>query len=521
MYDFKKLQNGSDVRGVAAEGIEGQPVNLTPERASAIAQAFANWLAKRLGKEAKELRIGVGHDSRITADSITAATVNGISAAGAKAVDCKLASTPSMFMSLLFPETHFDGSIMITASHLPFNRNGMKFFNADGGLEHEDITEILTAAQALAEECGQESSGQADKGAGLKEQDEALADTLPEPLLTIYSRSLREKICKGVQAEDYEHPLKGLHIVVDAGNGAGGFFVKEVLEPLGADTTGSQFLEPDGMFPNHIPNPEDKKAMAAIQKAVLDSRADLGIIFDTDVDRMSAVLPDGSEVNRDAIIAMIAAVIAPDYPGGTIITDSVTSDRLTRFLEGELHLVHHRFKRGYKNVINESKRMNAEGICAPLAIETSGHGALSENYYLDDGAYLAVKLLIALARCVREGKQLASLIAALPPAFEEREYRLNIKAEDFASYGKKVLEAFEARAKEAGYYVVPNSFEGIRLSFREGDIKGWLLFRMSLHDPLMPLNMEGDGEGDCDRMVECVKGLLAGFDQLDTTVLNG
>ena len=176
-------------------------------------------------------------------------------------------------------------------------------------------------------------------------------------------------------------PLAGLHVVVDAGNGAGGFFAERVLDELGADISGSQFLNPDGMFPNHIPNPENAKAMEAIKSAVLDNQADLGIIFDTDVDRMSAVLSDGSEVNRDAIIAMMAAIIAEDYPGGTIVTDSVTSDRLTRFLEG-IGMKQHRFKRGYKNVINESKRLNEEGIVSPLAIETSGHGALSENYFL-------------------------------------------------------------------------------------------------------------------------------------------
>ena len=135
--------------------------------------------------------------------------------------------------------------------------------------------------------------------------------------------------------------------------------------------------------------------MDAIRGAVLNNKADLGLIFDTDVDRMSAVFSDGQEVNRDALIAMMAAILVKDYPNSTIVTDSVTSDKLTAFLEGELHLKHHRFQRGYKNVINECKRLNEEGVVSPLAIETSGHGALKENYYLDDGAYMAVKLLIA------------------------------------------------------------------------------------------------------------------------------
>jgi phosphomannomutase len=130
-----------------------------------------------------------------------------------------------------------------------------------------------------------------------------------------------------------------------------------VLEPLGAVTRGSQFLEPDGMFPNHIPNPEDKKAMESITKAVLEQKADLGIIFDTDVDRAAAVDSSGRELNRNRLIALMAAIVLAEHPGTTVVTDSVTSDGLTTFIEGKLGGKHHRFKRGYKNVIDEGIRL--------------------------------------------------------------------------------------------------------------------------------------------------------------------
>lgn len=496
MDNLLKLQNGSDIRGIAVDGVEGEKVNLTGDIANRIGQGFVEWLSKKTGKDAKDLRIGVGHDSRITADAMKTGVMAGMESKDAKVYDCGLVSTPSMFMTIVFPETKFDGSIMITASHLPFNRNGLKFFDQDGGLESTDIKEILTIAQ----DC---------------EVADATGEAEPFDSLSLYTASLCEKIKAGVAAEDYDHPLAGLHVVVDAGNGAGGFFAERVLTVLGADISGSQFLEPDGMFPNHIPNPENAQAMEAIKNAVLDNEADLGIIFDTDVDRMSAVLSDGSEINRDSIIAMMAAIIAKDYPGGTIVTDSVTSDRLTRFLEGSLGMKQHRFKRGYKNVINESKRLNAEGIVSPLAIETSGHGALSENYFLDDGAYMAVKLLIAAALAKKEGKQLQSFIAALEPEFESKEYRMKLLCEDFKTYGQDVLKKFEERANAQGIYVVPNSYEGIRISFDSEDIKGWALLRLSLHDPLMPLNIEGFREGDCEKIVDVVRGLLTDLDQLD------
>lgn len=495
MQNLMKLQNGSDIRGIACEGVAGEEVNLTPEAGNLIGGAFAIWLGRKKGKATKELRIGIGHDSRITAQSLYEAAAEGLTSQGVTVYDCGLVSTPSMFMTTVFEEFRFDGSIMITASHLPFNRNGYKFFDRDGGLEHDDITEVLRIASEL-------SVQKAD-----------LSHVEKVDSISVYCNFLQDKIKKSIQAEQYDEPLKGLHVVVDTGNGAGGFFVEKVLKPLGADTSGSQFLEPDGHFPNHIPNPENKQAMDAIRSAVLANHADLGIIFDTDVDRMSAVLPNGEEVNRDAIIAMMTAIIAADYPGGTIVTDSVTSDRLTRFIES-IGMKQHRYMRGYKNVINESIRLNKEGIVSPLAIETSGHGALSENYFLDDGAYMAVKLLIALAKAAKEGKTLASFIDKLEKGYEEREYRFKITGEDFKEYGKQVLTVFENRAKEKGYAIAPNSYEGIRITFDSDEVKGWLLLRMSLHDPQMPLNVEGVREGDCDKLYDIVIELLDGFDRL-------
>ncbi len=494
--DFSTLQNGSDIRGVALAVPDGAPVNLTADIANRIAIAFVHYLADRTGKKCEDLKIGVGHDSRVTAATLKKAILAGMVAAGAQAFDCAMASTPAMFCATVFPETDFDGAVMITASHLPMERNGLKLFDRNGGFDKPDIRAVLQAAGKTAPQYGAK-------------------EAQPFDLIALYAADLREKIKRGVSAADYERPLAGLHVVLDAGNGAGGFFADKVLAPLGADISGSQFLAPDGTFPNHMPNPENRAAMASIRAATVENNADLGIIFDTDVDRMSAVLPSGEEVNRDAIIAMMAAVLAPDYPGATVVTDSVTSDRLTAFLEGALGLKHHRFKRGYKNVINEAIRLNKAGIVCPLAIETSGHGALSENYFLDDGAYMAVKLLVAAARAKTQGRLLGALIEALPPAAEEKEVRIPISGADFAEMGKAVLKAFEERAKESGYVIAPNSYEGVRLTFPEG----WALLRMSLHDPLLPLNVEGNAKGDCQTLLNRVAGLLAGFDRLDLAVL--
>ena len=118
-----KLQNGSDVRGVALEGVEGEAVNLTPEILRPIGFAFAQWLAQKTGKLVSELRVAVGHDSRLSADRVKTAVFQGLEKAGCAAIaDSGLSSTPAMFMATVFENHGYDGSIMLTASHLPFYR---------------------------------------------------------------------------------------------------------------------------------------------------------------------------------------------------------------------------------------------------------------------------------------------------------------------------------------------------------------------------------------------------------------
>ncbi len=502
--EWQKLQNGSDIRGIALEGVAGEKVNLTGDTAHTIALAFGAWLGKLKNKPAAQLTIAVGHDSRLSAPALKKEVIRGLSETGCRVFDCSLASTPAMFMTTVTPGYEYDGSIMITASHLPFNRNGLKFFTKNGGLEKKDITEILT----LAEQGGFLIS-------------EKLGDVQEVDFISVYANILVEKIRRSVNhPRDYREPLKGFKIIVDAGNGAGGFFADKVLKPLGADTAGSQFLEPDGSFPNHIPNPEDSVAMESTSQAVLKSKADLGIIFDTDVDRASAVDQNGKEINRNRLIALMAAIVLEEHPGSAIVTDSVTSSGLKTFIEN-LGGVHHRFKRGYKNVINEAIRLNSQGTASELAIETSGHGALKENFFLDDGAYLVAKIIIKMAGLqLKNNLTLDHLIESLEEPLESKEFRFNILMDDFKPYGETVLQDLQNYAATLpGWKVEPNNYEGIRVSFGKEDGDGWFLLRMSLHDPLMPLNIESNSNGGVKRIATALLPFLAQYGQLDLTPL--
>lgn len=497
MKKWLSLQNGSDVRGVAVDGVEGQPVTLHDPVVRSIGFAFAQWLSESLGKPVEKLKISVGHDSRISAEQIKTAVFQGLENAGAAVYDCGLASTPAMFMSTVFENHGYDGAIMLTASHLPFNRNGMKFFLREGGLEKQDITGILTRAAETGE--------MSDAPAVCAVKVDLMAD---------YSAHLVDIIRKGTGAD---RPLGGLKIVVDAGNGAGGYFVDQVLHPLGADTTGSQFLEPDGTFPNHIPNPEDPDAMDAIIAAVKKNGADFGIIFDTDVDRAGAVDKNGTPINRNRFIALMAAIVLEEHPGSVIVTDSVTSTGLKWWIEEKLGGVHHRFQRGYRNVINESIRLNGEGQESWLAMETSGHGALKENYFLDDGAYQIAKILIKIARMNAAGQgTVDELIAELPEPAEAAEFRPKISVDAFGTYADSVLAALVPFVKQtAGWTLTPNNFEGVHMTCDASAGNGWALLRKSLHDPQMPLNIESEEAGGVAKIAEKMKEFLSGFDGLD------
>ena len=473
--DFKKLKSGSDVRGVAM----GDNTVLTPDVAETLGRAFVAFLAQRLLKKPEQLTIAVGRDSRLSGPQLLQGVVKGITSTGATAADYEMCTTPAMYMAILTEGFQPDASIMITASHHPWYLNGLKFFTKEGGLGFHELDEVLEIAQNLSPV---ETSGQTGK-------------VLHTPFLPTYQKHLQDLIIEGVDPE-VQKPLLGLHVVVDAGNGAGGFYAN-MLEELGAWVEGSQFLEPDGHFPNHIPNPENAEAMASVSNAVLKVGADLGVIFDADCDRAAIVDHSGKEINRNRLIAVISAILLEDMPGATIVTDSVTSSGLSDFIK-EWGGEHYRYKRGYRNVIDEAQHLNAAGINCPLAIETSGHAALRDNHFLDDGMYLVTVLLIKAMQMKQQGETLSHLLDGLREPVESMEIRLPVTCDDFAACARNAIEhVLDYASGREDWHIAPDNREGVRISFDEGGElnSAWFLLRLSVHDPVMPLNAESDVPG--------------------------
>ncbi|KAM3705406.1 hypothetical protein ACJW31_03G077800 [Castanea mollissima] len=515
---IRRLQNGSDVRGVALEGEKGRKKDLTPPAVEAIAESFGEWVTNGLEKESVEdVRVSLGRDPRVSGASLSVAVFAGLSRAGCSVFDMGLATTPACFMSTLLPPFAYHASIMMTASHLPYTRNGLKFFTRKGGLTSPEVEEICDiAARKYANRLAKVST----------------MLTIPPTrvdFMSNYAKHLRDIIKERVNHPlHYDTPLQGFKIIVNAGNGSGGFFTWDVLDKLGADTFGSLHLNPDGMFPNHIPNPEDKIAMALTRDAVLQNTADLGIVFDTDVDRSGVVDNKGNPINGDKLIALMSAIVLREHPETTIVTDARTSMALTRFIvnRGGHHCL---YRVGYRNVIDKGVHLNEDGIEAHLMMETSGHGALKENHFLDDGAYMVVKIIIEMVRMRLAGLDdgIGSLIKDLEEPFESVELRMNIISgpREAKAKGVQAIETFRTYIEEGqlkgweldscgdcwvseGCLVDSNDTPAaidahmyrVKVSDEEHGEHGWVHIRQSIHNPNLAVNMQSVVPGGCQSM---------------------
>lgn len=534
---IKRLQNGSDVRGVALEGEKGRTVDLTPPAVEAIAESFGEWLIAKLRddhEKAKDVTVSLGRDPRISGAVLSAAVFAGLSKAGCVPIDMGLATTPACFMSTVLPAFSYDGSIMMTASHLPYTRNGLKFFTKSGGFTSLEVEEL----------CDRAARKYANRQARV-----SLVLTKPPiraDLMSAYSKHLRDIIKERINhPTHYDTPLDGFQIIVNAGNGSGGFFTWDVLDRLGADTFGSLHLNPDGMFPNHIPNPEDKKAMALTKAAVLEHSADLGIVFDTDVDRSGVVDNQGNSINGDKLIALMSAIVLKEHPETTIVTDARTSIGLSRFIanKGGKHCL---YRVGYRNVINKGVQLNKEGIETHLMMETSGHGALKENYYLDDGAYMVVKIIIEMVRMRLAGSSegIGSLIEGLEDPLESVELRMDVLSEPRHAKTKaiEVIETFRRYVEEEkleGWVLDscgdcwvgegclvdlnenPTAIDAhmyrVKVLDKEQNESGWVHLRQSVHNPNIAVNMQSSILGGCHSMAKVFRDkflIASGLDKI-------
>ena len=576
---FQRASNGFDMRGIVESDDTRHSTKLD---GPLLTYAAAFWVGVGFGESLKQLNavgtplaVGIGRDSRESGVILTEWLAGGLEAVGVMAYDVGLSTTPAMFLSCISEKENdgyitsgwpFAGAISVTASHLPSQWNGFKFFTPDtpSNIGEEGI-------QAIIDSC---ASKQFD---ALTPVPSDFQGRTVSSFLPTYSKYLqkaaRDLISQSFDGEtvgqeftgsdkidSVQFPLKGLKICVNAGNGAGGFLAA-TLEELGADCSSSLHLDPDGTFPNHIANPEDKKAIQCTADAVQRAGADVGICLDTDADRVGLVEGRKDEVsemkgnseakllNRNCLVALVSKVALRGVVGGVIVTDSATSNGVSRFIEGTLGGRHLRYKKGYRFVIEKGRSI--EGCEA--AVECSGHGAWRDNGWVDDGCYTAVKLVAELSvmrRKQREAAQdrnagndvgsgvgrgrlcrLSDLLQGLEEPAESVELRFKVTAgpAKMAEVTQLALETFRSVAlsdkcnavgggEESSYswHIEEVNYEGLRVNFdftlkthgsKPRKLNGWCMLRASLHEPILSMQIECDEVGG---VAEAARILLTG-----------
>jgi len=489
------------------------------------------------------IRIALGQDPRSHGMRLADSFARGVESVGnVQVLYTGIATTPACAAFCRLHNT--DAAVMITASHLPADRNGFKLFWKENGqcLSKGEIGLLGSFASQCAVEWF--SKGVVPPASG---NDAVMChqwvDFMPS-YATSLKRCIQREVEGNADANQDTNCLEGLKLVVNAGNGSGGFF-NQVLQDLGANVQGSIGIAPDSNFPLGVPNPEYKPMIDATIQACQSVEADLGIMLDTDSDRCGFVVKtnqrndDGSlhyePLNRNRLIALLGVLFAETKPGCAVVTDSVTSEGLSTFLEEKLGLRHVRYLKGYQNVIGKAKELTELGILnAELAMETSGHGAMKENFYVDDGTYTALKVVSLLARQKQQAKEendneasttLLDLIADMEEMDVIAELRFKMLDDslqtmhqvfDYCALEIERLSQSDdedhpsdlSAAVAAKHWSIDDeNLEGIRLRVGGGQ---FFMMRKSLHDPIVSLQIEANSADEARRLI--VEPLLQLFE---------
>lgn len=429
---FKKY----DIRGVAM----GDDAPLTTAAAHKIGCAIGTFFRRRHGQE----RVVVGRDNRLTSDALRAALVEGLISVGMRVIDIGVVSTPLVYWYAV--QQDHCAAVMITGSHLTPEYNGFKLSVGAVNIFGDDIQAIRHLAEQGDFETGQGTVSTKDD------------------VIESYSQDIASRIAIDRQ----------LKVVIDPGNGTGGLIAPRLLDLWQQDASGI-YLEPDGNFPNHLPNPQDADNVRELGQRVVEVGANVGIAFDGDADRMGAVDERGNLIAADRILALLAQDMLTRHAGTPVVADVLSSQALFDAIESA----------GGKPVMAPSGHslvkdaMRAES--ALLGGEMSGHLFFGEDYYgFDDGFFAMGRLLQLLART---NKPLSELDDALPRYYSTPEYRPHCPDE----HKTAVIAGVGEKLADAGRIV---SVDGVRVQFDHG----WGIIRASNTEPVLSLRFEGKTE---------------------------
>jgi phosphomannomutase/phosphoglucomutase len=416
-----------DIRGIADDELLDADVDF-------LGRALATYIIRYSGRT-----ICLGRDCRPSSPRLHQALLNGLLKAGSHVLDLGIVPTPVLYYSAV----HFkaDGAVMITGSHNPPDCNGFKTVCGGSTLYGQAIQEIYKLIQGNDYESGEGTAQAVDA-------------------ITPYVDEVASQF-------NFERKVK---VVVDAGNGTAGPTVHRLLEKLDIKAT-ELFFEMDGNFPNHHPDPTVPANLNDLKQGVHKQKADLGIAFDGDADRIGALDEHGNVVYGDMLMLIFGREILSRKPGSTFIGEvkcsQVMYDKL-RELGGNPIM----YKTGHSLIKAKMKQEHAE-----LAGEMSGHMFFADRYYgYDDAIYAACRLLEIVAK---SSKPLSHQLEGIPDLVSTPELRIDCPDEQKFRLVEKVAEIYRRQREIV-------EVDGVRVPFEQG----WGLVRASNTQPILVMRFE-------------------------------
>ncbi len=438
-----------DIRGRVDE-------DLTPEVVEELGRGYATMMVREKGIVSPT--VVLGRDCRISSDRLRDELVEGLSQSGCRVIDIGVCPTPMLYFALFNLEV--DGGLMITGSHNPPEFNGFKVCVGKEtiyGPQIRHLGEIIEKGNFVTGKGKLETVSITDR----------------------YMTALKEN----VQLD------RSVKVVVDAGNGTGGVVACPMIEALGCEVT-CLFCDMDGRFPNHHPDPTIPANMETLIERVTTSKAELGIGYDGDADRIGVVDDRGTIIWGDQLMILFSRAVLSEHPGAAIISEVKCSMNLFRDIErhGGRAIM---WKAGHSLI---KKKMREEK--ALLGGEMSGHIFFADRYYgYDDAIYASLRLLELISR---DHRSISQMLSDGPTTFATPEIRVDCP--DEKKFG--VVNAVKNYFVKNGYELV--DVDGVRVIFEDG----WGLVRPSNTQPVIVLRFEAKTEARLAEIRALIEGKL-------------
>lgn len=472
----------NDIRGIYEE-------NITEELFYYSGRGFVKYLSEQTGKAVSEIWITVCRDARLHSPSLSKSLIEGILSTGANVVDMGLAPTPLGYYSevvglppYLTKYMPVTGAMIITASHNPSQYNGLKMTYAKQSLNEEQIKIVKDFTE---------------KEYNMQLPPSPKGQYVEYDLIPDYIEAL---------SKSFGRIGEGIKVVVDSANATGGVVAPKLYRALGCEVV-ELYSMPDGRFPHHHPNPSDEKTLNDIKRAVVENRADLGIAFDGDSDRIGVIDSEGNSLTGDKLLLIYAQDIIKEYGAKGIKPFIVSEVKCSQVLYDEINSlggIAVMCKTGHGYIKSKMKEVGAV-----LAGEMSGHTFFKDRYYgFDDAIYAGCRIIEILAEKKRYNKnfKISDMLEPFKHIYSSPEVRLSCPN----SLKKSTLETFENEISKNPSFFGEKikeiiTIDGMRIVFEGG---GFALIRQSNTEPVFTLRFEAKDEETAQRFEDLMVNRL-------------